>query len=72
MKKILAIAILTMSSLSLAEARVSRVSSYYKPSTGQYVYSHYRTTPNTTKVDNFSTKGNYNPYTGKNGTKNAW
>lgn len=30
---------------------------------------HYRSSPNSTKSDNYSTKGNYNPYTGKPGTK---
>lgn len=30
---------------------------------------HTRTTPNSTTSDNYGTKGNYNPYTGKQGTK---
>ena len=50
------------------EARTTRVGGYYKPSTGRYVAPHYKTTPNYSKFDNFSTKGNYNPYTGKKGT----
>ncbi len=56
----------------LAEARTTRVRGYYKPSTGSYVVPHYKTTPNRTKFDNFSTKGNYNPYTGKKGTVNPY
>jgi hypothetical protein len=34
------------------------------------VGSHRATNPNHTKRDNWSTKGNVNPYTGKAGTKN--
>lgn len=40
----------------------------YTRSNGTYVQPHYQTAPNTTKFDNFSTKGNYNPYTGRTGT----
>ena len=51
---------------STAEAAV-RVKGYYKPSTGTYVQPYYRSSPNTTRWDNYSTKVNYNPYTGKKG-----
>ena len=36
---------------------------------GAYVARHYQTNPNHTKRDNWSTKGNVNPYTGKRGTR---
>jgi hypothetical protein len=36
---------------------------------GTYVAPHQQTNPNSTKRDNWSTKGNVNPYTGKEGTK---
>ena len=36
---------------------------------GTYVAPYHHTMPNRTRNDNFSTKGNYNPYTGKAGTK---
>jgi hypothetical protein len=36
---------------------------------GQYVSPHFRTAPNHTKLDNWSTRGNVNPYTGRIGTK---
>lgn len=39
---------------------------------GSYVAPHYRTNRDKTKLNNYSTKGNYNPYTGKKGTKNPW
>jgi hypothetical protein len=61
----------TFSVPEYAEAKV-RVKSYYKPSTYRYVAPHYRTSPNRTKLDNWSTKGNYNPYTGKIGTKSPY
>ena len=44
----------------------SRIKSYTKKN-GTYVQPSYRTAPNKTKLDNYSTKGNYNPYTGKKG-----
>jgi len=46
-----------------------KVKGYTKKS-GKYVEPHYRTAPNETEQDNWSTKGNINPYTGKKGTKN--
>ena len=41
----------------------------YTRSDGTYVKGHYRTGANETKSDNWSTKGNTNPHTGKKGTK---
>jgi hypothetical protein len=35
---------------------------------GTYVKPHARTAPNKTRVDNWSSKGNVNPTTGKRGT----
>ena len=35
---------------------------------GVYKSPSYRTSPNTTKIDNYSSKPNINPYTGKSGT----
>jgi len=35
---------------------------------GTYVAPSYQTNPNDTKLDNYSSKGNVNPYTGKEGT----
>ena len=37
---------------------------------GKYVKAHRATNPNHSKADNWSTKGNVNPYTGKKGRKN--
>lgn len=75
MKKLILILALLVGILSFSasvEAKTTRVRGYYKPSTGSYVAPHYKTTPNRSKFDNFSTKGNYNPYTGKKGTVNPY
>jgi hypothetical protein len=39
----------------------------YTKKDGTYVEPHHKTDPNTRKDDNFSSKGNTNPYTGKKG-----
>lgn len=44
----------------------------YVKKDGTYVQPHRRTSPNSTKHDNWSSKGNYNPYTGKKGTKDPY
>lgn len=44
----------------------------YTRKDGTYVNGYYRSTPNHTKLDNYSTRGNYNPYTGKVGTINPY
>jgi hypothetical protein len=46
----------------------TRVKGYTKKD-GTHVSSYHKTTPNRTKNDNYSHKGNTNPYTGKKGTK---
>jgi hypothetical protein len=43
------------------------VKGHYR-SNGTYVKPHYRSAPNGNVFDNYSTKGNTNPYTGKSGT----
>ena len=48
------------------DAQVS-VKGHYR-SNGTYVQPHYRSSPNSTKADNWSTRGNVNPYTGRAGT----
>lgn len=52
---------------STRPAEAARTRGYYKPSTGTYVQPYYRSNSNTTRWDNYSTRGNYNPYTGKKG-----
>jgi hypothetical protein len=43
----------------------------YVRKNGTYVQPHYSSHPNRTQRDNFSAKGNVNPYTGRVGTKKA-
>jgi hypothetical protein len=42
----------------------------YTRSNGTYVAPSHGTNPNSSKSDNWTTKGNVNPYTGQAGTKN--
>ncbi|WP_264520514.1 hypothetical protein [Flavobacterium sp. N1994] len=52
-------------------AQVNPNSTYvngYTKSNGTYVQGYYRTTPNATINDNYSTYPNVNPYTGQQGT----
>ena len=41
----------------------------YTKSNGTYVEGHYRSSRNSTNHDNYSTSGNYNPYTGTAGNR---
>jgi len=41
----------------------------YSKSDGSYTNGHYKTQPNNTNLDNFSTNGNSNPYTQQAGTR---
>lgn len=61
-----------LSQESIEFMKVARnVKGYYRKN-GTYVESHQRSAPNSTKRDNFSSEGNYNPYTGKKGTTPVW
>lgn len=57
--------VVMMSSFAFAKVSVKG----YTTKKGTYVAPHYRTSPNRTIKDNWSTKGNFNPYTGKKGYK---
>ncbi len=61
------VVLLLISSFAHAAPPVHVKSSVTK--TGEYRTAHERTAPNTTQRDNYSAKGNVNPYTGKEGTK---
>lgn len=64
MKKLLLILILVLfATPALADVWVNG----YTKSNGTYVQGHYRSSPNNSRFDNYSTKGNVNPYTGKKG-----
>jgi len=56
-----------------AEARGARGGNHsvkgYVKQNGTYVAPHRATNPNRTRSDNWSTRGNVNPYTGRPGTR---
>ena len=68
-KVILVLAMAFMSTMAFSQ-NPQYVDGYYK-SNGTYVKGYYRTEANNTVKDNWSTKGNVNPYTGEIGTKNV-
>lgn len=74
MKTIIAlivISIFTLNIVSSAYAGTVKVKGYTKKN-GTYVSPSHRTAPNKNKLDNYSTKGNYNPYSGKTGKVRAY
>lgn len=68
MKKLFLIAFVAFS-LSAAAQVTKTTSGYYKPTTQTYVKPYVSTVSNSTNVDNFSTTGNKNPYTGTSGSR---
>jgi len=64
MKKIICIVLCLTSFVAVSFAEY--VSGYYRRD-GTYVNGHYRSDSNNTVTDNYSYKGNYNPYTGSKG-----
>lgn len=41
----------------------------YTRNNGTYVAPHYQTNPNNTQLDNYGTRGNFNPHNGQYGTR---
>ena len=76
MKKIIVLGVLGLSLLGFfgfannSEATV-RVHGYTTKK-GTYVMPHYRSNKDSSKFNNYSTKGNYNTYTGKKGYVNPY
>lgn len=68
---LLALIVLAFPTLVEAKGGSVRVRGYYR-SNGTYVAPHYRSTPDSSVWNNWSTVGNVNPYTGKEGTKNPY
>lgn len=66
MKLLLPLLFVVISNVALADTHVRG----YTRQDGTYVEPYYRTDANSTKYDNYSTKGNTNPYTGQEGYKN--
>ena len=60
-----------MADTSLYGNRSNPGSVYVQPhirDNGSYVQGHYRSSPDSSRSNNWSAKGNVNPYTGKKGT----
>lgn len=62
---------LAAASIAPAFAGDVYVHGYYR-SDGTYVRPHYRSAPDGNPYNNWSTRGNVNPYTGKLGTKSPY
>lgn len=97
MKRILAIALLSIASIASAATDYSKymhlvtpiegvvlsqesiefmkvagdVKGYFRKD-GTYVEPHHRSEPNSTKLDNYTTEGNYNPYTLEDGNRSPY
>jgi hypothetical protein len=71
MKKILFGILLTLFASVGFSQSYNRVNGYIR-SNGTYVEPYYRTTPNSTIMDNWSTYPNVNPFNGRTGTVNPY
>jgi hypothetical protein len=68
MKTLTAILLISLVSFSLDALADQSVGGYIKRD-GTYVAPSMRSSPNSYKFDNYSSQGNYNPYTGQPGYK---
>ena len=68
MKIIIASLILVASSLAMAD----NYTQGYVRKDGTYVEGHYKTAPDRNPYNNYSTQGNSNPYTGREGTRDPY
>lgn len=62
-------ATLLASFLLAQNAHADKYVNGYQKSDGTYVQPYHRSDPNDSQSDNYSSKGNVNPYTGKKGYK---
>ena len=70
MKKLFLLFIFCMFAATGMDA-AQRVGGYTKRN-GTHVMSHHRSYRDSSRHNNYSTKGNYNPYTGKKGSKSPY
>lgn len=66
---------LVLVGLLLSSEAIAQGTTYtpgYTRRDGSYVAPHYQTAPNNTLMDNWSTRGNVNPYTGERGTRDPY
>ncbi|MGO9119425.1 MAG: hypothetical protein ACLQPD_17680 [Desulfomonilaceae bacterium] len=77
MKKVILVALFCLAFASMAGAQGYGHGSSpndhfvnpYQKLDGTFVPGHYQTNPNRTDLDNYGTRGNYNPYTGAVGNR---
>ena len=67
MKKTILIAAAVLAVSAGASAADRHVNAYVRGN-GTFVQGHMQTSPNATRLDNYSTRDNVNPYTGRSGT----
>jgi len=65
------IIVVTLLSLSATAFADQYVRGYVRKD-GTYVQPHYRSSPNSSTYDNYSTRGNVNPYTGQRGYESPY
>lgn len=70
--KIAVSALVLAAATAPAFAQSSHLVQGYTRSNGTYVAPHYQTNADSTRMDNWTTRGNVNPYTGQEGTKNPY
>ena len=61
--------------LAASFAATAFAQTYVKPhirKDGTYVEGHYRSAPDNSRINNYGSQGNYNPYTGEKGTVNPY
>jgi hypothetical protein len=68
MRLMLALAALLVTTSASAQVYVHG----YTTKSGTYVAPHYRSSPDSSKLNNWSTHGNVNPYTGQLGTRSPY
>lgn len=69
MKWMLGAAALVLSTAAIGAS--TQVDGYVRKD-GTYVAPHFRTTPDNSRLNNYSADGNFNPYTGKEGSVNPY
>jgi hypothetical protein len=71
MRKLFALVLVSSLLVTGAFAQARRVKGY-TTKRGTYVAPHYRSKADHSRYNNWSTKGNRNPYTGKRGTRSPY
>jgi len=67
-----ALSIALLSVMGVGKAFAQQYVNGYERSNGTYVQGYYRSQPDGTVLNNYSTRGNVNPYTGQQGTVNPY